>query len=229
MNLQNIKEQTKNQSWQEKLQFVAKNFSGIVFSTSFSWEDQIITSFIVKNKLPIAIFTIDTGRLFEQTYKIWQKTLDIYGVKISAFYPSAQSISSFVGQNGIDAFYNSKELRLNCCHIRKVEPLKQALQGKELWISGLRKEHCESRIGKDFFEYDANLKINKFYPLLDMSEADGWNYIKENNVPYNQLYKQGFTSIGCAPCSRAIEDGQPSRAGRWWWENDEKKECGLHR
>lgn len=236
MNLEKLNQAFKNKSWQENLLAISQKpsgqsfgqFSDIIFSTSFSLEDQIITDFIVKNKLPIAIFTIDTGRLFKETYQIWQRTLDIYGVKIAAFYPDAQRIGEFVSQNGIDAFYNSKELRLNCCEIRKVEPLKLALQGKDLWISGLRKEHSNSRNDKELLEYDAALKINKFYPLLNLSEEEVWQYLKANNVPYNILYDQDFKSIGCAPCTRAVEKGEDARAGRWWWE-DSKKECGLHK
>ena len=228
MNLEQIEQQTEDFSWQEKLIFVGKNFSDIIFSTSFSIEDQIITNFIASNKLPIAIFTLDTGRLFDETYQLWQKTLDIYGIKISAFYPDAKNIGEFVSKNGIDSFYQSKELRLSCCHIRKVEPLKRALQGKQLWISGVRKEHSHNRSDKGFFEFDESLKINKFYPLLQTTEEEVWSYLKANNVPFNPLYNQGFKSIGCKPCTRAVEVGEDARAGRWWWENG-KKECGLHK
>ncbi len=228
MNLEKLNQHFKNKSWQENLLAISEQFSDVVFSTSFSLEDQIITDFIAKNKLPIVIFTIDTGRLFAKTYEVWQKTLDVYGVKILAFYPDAKKIGEFVGQNGINAFYNSKDLRLNCCEIRKVEPLKLALEGYKLWISGVRKEHSFFRNDKEFLEYDAALKITKFYPLLNLSEVEIWEYLQANNVPYNVLYEQGFKSIGCAPCTRAIADGEDSRAGRWWWE-DSKKECGLHR
>jgi phosphoadenosine phosphosulfate reductase len=228
MNLEKLSQTFKNQSWQENLLAISGQFSDVVFSSSFSLEDQIITDFIAKNKLPIAIFTIDTGRLFQETYQVWQKTLDIYGVKIAAFYPDAKKIGEFVSQNGIDAFYDVKELRLACCEIRKVEPLKLALQGKKLWISGVRKEHSAFRNDKEFLEFDAALQIAKFYPLLNLSEAEVWEYLKANNVPYNVLYKKGFKSIGCAPCTRAVVDGEDARAGRWWWE-DSKKECGLHK
>jgi phosphoadenosine phosphosulfate reductase len=229
MNLEKLNQSFKNQSWQENLLALSGRFSDIVFSTSFSLEDQIITDFIAKNELPIAIFTIDTGRLFAQTYQIWQRTLDIYGIKISTFYPDAKRIGEFVSENGIDAFYNGKELRLSCCEIRKVEPLKLALQGNDLWISGVRKEHSSFRNDKEFLEYDEALKISKFYPLLNLSEVEVWEYLNANNVPYNVLYEQGFKSVGCAPCTRAVEKGEDSRAGRWWWEGDGKKECGLHK
>ncbi|MFT7099417.1 MAG: phosphoadenosine phosphosulfate reductase [Rickettsiales bacterium] len=227
MQLKELNQKFKNQTWQENLTQILQYFENVTFSTSFSLEDQIITHFIEKNKLPIEVFTLDTGRLFKETYGIWQKTLDIYGIKIQAFYPDANQIGEFVSQNGIDAFYNSKELRVSCCQIRKVEPLKRALKGKDLWISGLRSGHSASRDDKDLVEKDKGFDITKFYPLLHLSEGEVWDYLKKNNVPFNKLYDSGFTSIGCAPCTRAIEDGEDPRAGRWWWE-DSKKECGLH-
>ncbi|MFT6077652.1 MAG: phosphoadenosine phosphosulfate reductase [Myxococcota bacterium] len=223
-----LNQKFKNQTWQENLIQISQNFSNMTFSTSFSLEDQIITHFIQKNKLPIEIFTLDTGRLFKETYDVWQKTLDIYGVKIQAFYPDAFLIGDFVSKNGIDAFYSSKDLRTSCCHIRKVEPLKRALKDKDLWISGLRSGHSSSRDDKDFIERDENLNITKFYPLLHLNEDGVRDYLKKNNVPYNELYDSGFSSIGCAPCTRAVEDGEDPRAGRWWWE-ESSKECGLHR
>jgi phosphoadenosine phosphosulfate reductase len=223
-----IEQQIKDFSWQEKLIFIAKNYFDTTFSTSFSIEDQVIIHFIAKNKLPIVIFTIDTGRLPLETYQLWQKTLDIYQIKIFAFYPDATKIGEFVAQNGINAFYKNKELRLNCCKIRKVEPLQRALLKSKLWISGVRKEHSNSRGNKKNFEFDKILGVNKFYPLLQTTEKEILDYLKENNVPFSSLYKQGFKSIGCAPCTRAIKDGEDFRAGRWWWE-DGKKECGLHK
>ena len=228
MNLEKIEQKTKDFGWQEKLAFIAKNYSGATFSTSFSIEDQAITHFIATNKLDIEIFAIDTGRLFVETYQLWQKTLDIYGAKIFAFYPEAKIIGEFVAQNGIDAFYNSKELRLGCCYIRKVEPLKRALIGKKLWISGVRGEHSNYRVEKGFFEFDQVLGIDKFYPLLKTTEEEIWDYLRVNNVPFNSLYERGFRSIGCQPCTREILGGEDLRAGRWWWE-DGKKECGLHK
>jgi phosphoadenosine phosphosulfate reductase len=228
MHLKDLNQKFKNQSWQENLKEIAQLFDNATFSTSFSLEDQIITHFIDKNKLPIEVFTLDTGRLFKETYDVWQKTLDIYSLKIQAFYPDANAIGEFVSQNGINAFYNSKYLRISCCHIRKVEPLGRALQGKDLWICGLRGGHSSNRSEKDLIERDENLNITKFYPLLNLSEEEVWSYLKENNVPYNKLYDCGFPSIGCAPCTRATKDGEDPRAGRWWWE-DSKKECGLHK
>jgi phosphoadenosine phosphosulfate reductase len=224
-----INQQTKNLTWQEKLEFVAKNFDGVTFSSSFSIEDQVITDFIAEKNLPIEIFTLDTGRLPQETYDVWQRTLEKYSLKISVFYPDADEISSFVNREGINAFYQSKELRLNCCEIRKIKPLQRALQGKNLWISGLRKEHSNARATKDFFEKDGALNLIKFYPLLEISEEELWQKIQQKNIPFNRLYKSGYRSIGCAPCTRAISAGEEIRAGRWWWEDDSKKECGLHR
>jgi phosphoadenosine phosphosulfate reductase len=227
--IKEILEKTKNYNWQEKLEFVTKNFSDIVFSTSFSLEDQIITDFIAKNNLPIEIFTIDTARLPEETHATWQSSLEKYKIKISVYYPNQNLLAEFVTNNGINAFYESVDKRKNCCAIRKIEPLKRALENKNLWISGVRKEHSLNRNNKEFFEIDEALKLTKFYPLLETSESDLWKYIEENRVPFNRLYKKGYSSIGCSPCSRAVKEGDDIRAGRWWWENDDVKECGLHK
>jgi phosphoadenosine phosphosulfate reductase len=227
-NLENILTETKNLSWQEKLIFVAKNFSEVVFSTSFSIEDQVILDFIAKNKLDIEVFTLDTGRLNEETYATWQNSLERYKIKISPFYPNAEKLQEFIFKKGINAFYESKELRLSCCEIRKVEPLSRALKGKKVWISGVRKEQSLARLDKEFFERDEKFDLVKFYPLLDLKESEIWQIIDEKKIPFNRLYKQGYSSIGCAPCSRAIKEGEDLRAGRWWWESDSKKECGLH-
>lgn len=227
--IKEILEKTKNYNWQEKLEFVTKNFSDIVFSTSFSLEDQVITDFIARNNLPIEIFTIDTARLPEETHATWQNTILKYKIKISVYYPNQNLLAEFVTNNGINAFYESVDKRKNCCAIRKIEPLTRALENKNLWISGVRKEHSLNRNNKEFFEIDEALKLTKFYPLLEMSESDLWKYIEENRVPFNRLYKKCYRSIGCSPCSRAVKEGDDIRAGRWWWENDDVKECGLHK
>ena len=228
--LQDLAMTVESLSWQEKLIFVAKSYQNVVFSTSFSIEDQIILDFIARNNLAVEIFTLDTGRLPKETYQVWQNSLEKYGLKIKAFYPNQDEIADFVEQSGINAFYDSVELRKKCCAIRKVEPLKRALKNKEIWISGVRKGQSVARSDKGFFEHDESFDLIKFYPLLDFSEEELWEYINKNEVPINSLYKKGFKSIGCQPCSRAISEGEDDRAGRWWWENDskEKKECGLH-
>jgi len=227
MQVNKLLEETKTLNWQEKLEFLSKNYKNLTFSTSFSIEDQLILDFIFKNDLKVEVFAIDTGRLPNATYELWQEVLNKYQKPIKAFYPDANKIGQWVEQNGINSFYESVDLRHECCHIRKVEPLQRAIKGKEIWISGVRKEHTANRQDKEFFEFDSNLNIIKFYPLLDFSEDEVWQYIKKNNIPYNKLYDQGYTSIGCDPCSRAIKKGEDARSGRWWWENSDQ-ECGLH-
>lgn len=219
-------------TWKEQFISVSKLYSDaglkITFSTSFSIEDQLITNFIAEEQLPIEIFTLDTGRLPQETYNVWQATLEKYPLKIAAFYPQAEALETFTKAEGINPFYISKELRSKCCELRKIEPLKRALKTKDLWISGLRKEHSSTRATKDFLEKDEALNLTKFYPLLELSEEEVWEEINEKNIPFNRLYSKGYRSIGCAPCSRAIKPDEDIRAGRWWWEESGKKECGLH-
>jgi len=224
-----LKNKVKGFNWQDKLKFISNNFDNVVFSTSFSIEDQVITDFIFKNNLKIEIFTIDTGRLPSKTYDVWQATIDKYGRRISVFYPNEKALANFIKQSGINAFYESIDLRKQCCFVRKVEPLHRALSNKAFWISGLRRGHSSNRNNKEFFEFDAGLNITKFYPLLNESEGDIWSLINQNRIPFNYLYKQGYKSIGCDPCSRAVGEHEDIRAGRWWWENNSNKECGLHK
>ena len=229
MNIQELISKTNDLNWQEKILFVEKNFQKKIFSTSFSAEDQVLTDYIAKQKLSIKFFTIDTFRLFDETYQTWQKTIDNYKIKIASFNPQTNILKKFVESYGINAFYRSADLRKQCCAIRKVEPLKRALKGYQIWISGVRQEHSAIRADKNFFEYDDNLQIIKFYPLLKFSEQQLWSYIKEHQVIYNKLHDLGFRSIGCNPCTRAISKNDELRSGRWWWENDQHKECGLHK
>ncbi|MFM7620174.1 MAG: phosphoadenylyl-sulfate reductase [Alphaproteobacteria bacterium] len=229
MNINDLITKTDHLNWQEKILFVEKNFSKIIFSTSFSLEDQVITDFIAKQKLSIKFFTIDTFRLFDETYQTWQKTIDDYMIKIASYSPKTNILKKFVEKNGVNAFYQSVDLRKQCCEIRKVEPLKRALKGYQLWISGIRQEQSSIRLNKNFFEFDDNLKIIKFYPLLKLTEAQLWSYIEENSVIHNKLHNLGFRSIGCSPCTRAISKNDDIRSGRWWWENNQQKECGLHK
>lgn len=219
---------SKDLDWQGKLLFAVEKFGKISFSTSFSLEDQIITEFIAENNLPVEIFTIDTGRLPQETHDVWQATLEKYSIKITGFAPQNKSLENFNKENGANPFYESKELRLKCCEVRKIEPLRRALIGTDLWISGLRKAHSTSRNQKNFFERDETLNLSKFYPLLDVSEDELWALINQKSIPFNRLYKAGYRSIGCAPCSRAIKATDDIRSGRWWWEDNSKKECGLH-
>ena len=213
----------------EVLSWLAEMHPGkVTFSSSFSYEDQVITDMILANNIPITIFTLDTGRLFPETYSVWTSTNLKYQTNIRAYYPQHDPLEEFVRANGPNAFYDSVELRKECCYFRKVEPLKRALTGNEIWITGLRAEHSPARQDLSIFEYDGSNNIIKYNPLLYWNTEEVKGYINENDVPYNPLHDRGFVSIGCAPCTRAIRPGEDFRAGRWWWEEATKKECGLH-
>ncbi len=221
-------QRTKNLSIEETLAFLANEFSEkVVFSTSFGQEDQVITALIAINELPIKIFTLDTGRLFQETYDVFHKTLKKYKVNIQTFYPETSQVEQLLNTKGPNSFYESVENRKECCFIRKVVPLKKGLAGNKVWITGLRAEQSENRNDLALFEYDAHFDIIKFNPLLKWTLAEVQKYIDDNNVPQNSLHKKGFISIGCAPCTRAIVEGEDIRAGRWSWESSHK-ECGLH-
>lgn len=200
----------------------------IVFSTSLSAEDQVITHMIFSLNLDIEIFTLDTGRMFPETYQTLQKTLEKYQKEIKVYFPAAEEVEELMTEKGAYSFYDSVENRKQCCEIRKVKPLKRALQGKTIWITGIRSEHSQNRTEMQKIEWDAANNITKIHPLLHWSNDEVWTYIKANNVPYNSLHDKGFISIGCQPCTRAVKEGEDFRAGRWWWEDTSKKECGLH-
>jgi len=200
----------------------------IVFSSSLGQEDQVITDAIFKNKLPITIITIDTGRLFNETFELLDKTEARYRNKIQVYFPDADDVEEFVSGKGINSFYESVENRKTCCHIRKVKPLSRALQGAGVWITGLRSEQSLNRMQMPMIEWLDEKQLYKFNPLINWSYDEVLDYLKEFSVPYNTLHDKGFISIGCAPCTRAIEPGEDPRAGRWWWEESVKKECGLH-
>ena len=213
----------------EVIKKLAEQFPGqVTFSTSFSFEDQVITHFILSNQLPVNIFTLDTGRLFGETYSVWSATNEKYQTEIKGYYPDHSLLEPFVAENGPNSFYESVENRKNCCHIRKVEPLKRALKGNAIWITGLRAEHSPNRQNMPQVEWDESNEVIKYHPILHWSTKEVKDYINENDIPYNILHDRGFVSIGCAPCTRAIRDGEDFRAGRWWWEDNSKKECGLH-
>jgi phosphoadenosine phosphosulfate reductase len=216
---------------EENLKAIADAFSEkIVFSTSFGIEDQVILHAIFSQKIKnIEVFTLDTGRLFPETYDLWDKTLSQYNASIKAYYPNASRIEEYVQNNGINPFYTSVNLRKECCHIRKVEPLNRALSGAKIWITGLRAEQSDNRNGLNIIEWDEYFQIYKYNPLLHWTTSEVKEYIKKNGVPYNILHDKNFVSIGCAPCTRAIQEGEDFRDGRWWWENQSKKECGLHK
>ncbi len=200
----------------------------VVFTTSFGYEDQVVTDIICTNHLPVEIVTLDTGRLFEESYKVFNRTLEKYKIDIKTYHPSGEAVGKMLSEKGPLSFYESVENRKECCYIRKVVPLKEALDGHEVWITGLRSEQSANREKMNAIEWDEGFGMIKYNPLHDWTLDDVKTHIKENKVPYNVLHDRGFVSIGCAPCTRAIESGEDFRAGRWWWENNSKKECGLH-
>jgi phosphoadenosine phosphosulfate reductase len=224
-----IAEQVQLLSIEEVIGQLAKQFPGkVTFSTSFSYEDQLITHKILTNNFPVSIFTLDTGRLFEETYSVWSATNERYHTKIRAYYPDHNLLEPYVAEHGPNSFYESVEERKTCCYFRKVEPLKRALKDKEIWITGLRAEHSANRHNMPQVEWDESNQIIKYHPILHWTTKEVKDYINEFNIPYNILHDRGFVSIGCAPCTRAIKPGEDFRAGRWWWEDNTKKECGLH-
>ncbi|MBU0490088.1 MAG: phosphoadenylyl-sulfate reductase [Bacteroidetes bacterium] len=200
----------------------------IIFANSLGAEDQVITHFIANNKLNIPIFTLDTGRQFYESYTLIARTERKYDLKIDVFFPESDEVEEMVNKHGINLFYESVEMRKLCCEVRKTRPLQRALKGNEAWICGLRKEQAVTRTDIDIFEWDENNGLIKINPLADWTEEKLWQFVKENDVTYNLLHDKGFRSIGCAPCTRAAASDADVRSGRWWWENPDTKECGLH-
>ncbi|MFA9189794.1 phosphoadenylyl-sulfate reductase [Flavobacterium sp. FZUC8N2.13] len=226
--VQTLLEKTKDFSMEETFAFLASEYKDkVVFSTSFGQEDQVITAIIAKSEAPITIFTLDTGRLFQETYDVFHRTQKKYKILIKVYFPEAKAVEELLEKKGPNSFFESVENRKECCFIRKVVPLRKALAGNKIWITGLRAEQSENRSDLHLFEYDANFDLVKFNPLLKWSLEEVQKYIDDNNVPENSLHKKGFVSIGCAPCTRAIAEGEDIRAGRWYWEQSHK-ECGLH-
>ena len=211
------------------LRLMAEKFDGqAVFSTSFSIEDQVISHFIFAHQIPIRVFTLDTGRLFAETYSTWSRTVEKYQAAIDVFYPDPAELEPFVCAKGPNSFYDSVENRMQCCHIRKVLPLRRAIYGQKLWVTGIRAEHSQNRHQMDKIEWDPSNSLFKYHPLLHWSQDELKDYVRQHQIPVNPLHEKGFISIGCAPCTRAVKPGEDFRAGRWWWENPDKKECGLH-
>jgi len=201
----------------------------IIFSTSFGLEDQAILHSIASQKIKnIDVFTIDTGRLFPETYATWDQTLLQYDIDIKSYNPTAKNVEEFTNKNGINAFYKSAKLRKECCYLRKVVPLKRAIGNAKLWITGLRAEQSANRNDLKIVQWDEQFQIYKYNPLLHWTFNEVNDYVKSNGIPYNPLHDKGFVSIGCAPCTRAIKENEDFRAGRWWWEDNSKKECGIH-
>lgn len=200
----------------------------LAFANSFGAEDMVLSDLILSNALPIEIFSLDTGRLPAETYALIGEVEERYGTKLKIYFPDATAVETFVRSHGINAFYDSVELRKACCGVRKMEPLRRALAGKKAWITGLRAAQSVTRSGLPLREFDNANGLDKFNPLSDWSETEVWAYIRLHEVPYNALHDQFYPSIGCAPCTRAIAMGEDVRAGRWWWEDPASKECGLH-
>ncbi len=226
---ENIKQLTAGLEPVESLKKLADHFAGeIVFSTSFGWEDQVITHMIFANKIPIKVFTLETGRLFPETYYVWNRTMEMYGKPIHAYYPQSEALEQMVNAKGPNSFYESVDNRKECCGIRKLEPLNRALAGNQCWITGIRAEQSVNRQDMHNVEWDEQHQLVKFHPIFEWTLDDVKAYVKKYNVPYNTLHDKGFPSIGCLPCTRAIREGEDFRAGRWWWEDQSKKECGLH-
>jgi phosphoadenosine phosphosulfate reductase len=212
-----------------RLRAIAADHAPAVVAAGFGAEGMVLIDLIARHALPIGIFTLDTGRLPEETLALIERTRERYGVTIDVYAPDTHALESFVGENGVNAFYRSVELRKGCCAIRKTEPLKRALAGKGAWITGLRRAQSASRQQVAIEEFDPVHGLPKFNPLADWSSDDVWQYLRAHDVPYNALHDRGYPSIGCAPCTRAVQPGEDPRAGRWWWEASEHKECGLHR
>jgi phosphoadenosine phosphosulfate reductase len=227
-NMHELDTQLSQLSAQEGLALIADLFPGkVTFSTSLGQEDQVITQLIASANIPVQIFSLDTGRLFPETLDLLSRTEAKYKQNIKVYYPTTDSVEKLVSDIGINGFYDSVENRKSCCFVRKVEPLRRALWGNEVWVTGLRAEQSANRSDMQRIEWDEANQIIKYNPLLDWTFDQMIAYIDEKNIPYNPLHDKGFISIGCAPCTRAIMEGEDARAGRWWWE-DSKKECGLH-
>lgn len=229
MNFQTLSDLVKDKNETESLRLLAELFpKQVAFSTSLGYEDQVITDFIFANQLPIRVFTLDTGRMFSETYQVLQKTNAQYNTKIEVLFPKTESVEQLLSQKGPFSFYDSVENRKECCHIRKVEPLNRALAGVKIWITGIRAEQSANRQTMTQIEFDESHQLFKYHPLLHWTFDQVKQYVKTHNLPYNPLHDKGFVSIGCAPCTRALREGDDFRAGRWWWEDQSKKECGLH-
>lgn len=217
-------------SAQEILKYFIEEYEGkVALGSSLGSEDQVLTDMIAKIDKSTKIFTLDTGRVFPETYQTLDETNKKYGINVEVYFPNSEKVERMVNEKGINLFYESIENRKMCCDVRKIEPLRRAMTDVDVWVTGIRKEQSITRILTEAVEYDQFTGKIKINPLLEWTEDDLWKYIKENDVPFNKLHDQGFPSIGCQPCTRAIEEGEDVRAGRWWWEAPEQKECGLHK
>ncbi|MBC8378719.1 MAG: phosphoadenylyl-sulfate reductase [Planctomycetes bacterium] len=214
---------------QQLLQYFIEKFPGrLVLTSSMAAEDQVLTDMIVKIDPSVNILTLDTGRLPQETYDVIEATQKKYGITVQILFPDYRQVEAMIEKHGPNMFFKNVENRKLCCHIRKIEPLKRGLKDRDVWVCGLRKEQSVTRTGLEPIQWDEQFELIKLSPILDWSNEQVWEYIRENDVPYNALHDRGYPSIGCAPCTRAIAEGEDIRAGRWWWEQPEHKECGLH-
>lgn len=226
--LNSIQEDTKNLSIEDTLHYLVNRYPNkVAFSTSFGEEDQVITHYIFQNNFPVNVFTLDTGRLFKETYDVFYKTTLKYKKNIETYFPNTKKVQELMTSKGPNSFYESVENRKECCGIRKIEPLGRALNNVDIWITGLRAEQSENRHDMGKFQYDEKFNCIKYNPIIDWKYDEMKTFIAQNGIPYNVLHDKGFPSIGCAPCTRAVLAGNDIRSGRWWWEAS-KKECGLH-
>jgi phosphoadenosine phosphosulfate reductase len=229
MDIAELNKRLEKATAEKVLTFFLKEYKNkIALSSSLGAEDQVLTDMISKIDKGTKIFTLDTGRLFQETYDLLEKTNKQYKINIEIFFPDTSRVEKMVKEKGINLFYESLENRKMCCHIRKQEPLKRAFKGLDVWICGLRREQSITRYSTPLVEWDAENNMIKLNPLFNWTEKQVWDYIKKNNVPYNVLHDNNFPSIGCQPCTRAVKQGDDVRSGRWWWEEPENKECGIH-
>ena len=205
-----------------------RDYAPVTFANSLGAEDMVLTDIIDRHQLNIDMFSLDTGRLPQETYDLMQTVRERYKTPLRIYFPNVKQIEAYVADNGVNGFYESIELRKACCHIRKVEPLRRALYGKHAWVTGVRREQASTRLDLKVSAYDMSNRMQKVNPLLEWSNAEVWGYLKQYEVPYNKLHDRFYPSIGCAPCTRAVTPGEDIRSGRWWWEAPETKECGLH-
>ncbi|MCD8165950.1 MAG: phosphoadenylyl-sulfate reductase [Bacteroides sp.] len=225
-----LNEEWSNHSPEKIISYFLEHFAGrIALASSLGQEDQVLTDMIAKIDPQTPVFTLDTGRLFPESYRLIDRTNRKYGISVKVYFPEASQVEELVHKSGVNCFYDTIELRRECCRVRKIEPLKRAFQGLDIWICGLRRDQSVTRQEVRVVEWDAKFGLIKLNPLLYWSEEELQEYIKTHRIPYNPLHDKGFPSIGCQPCTRAIAPGEDIRAGRWWWENPEHKECGLHR
>jgi phosphoadenosine phosphosulfate reductase len=210
------------------LRTISERFPSITLASSLGAEDQVLTHMICSQNLPISIFMLDTGRLHQETYSVMSKTQDRYGIRYQVYFPQTDAVQEMTSVHGPNLFYQSIDHRKQCCGVRKIEPLGRALANQSGWITGQRREQSITRNQLDIVEWDAAHSILKFNPLATWSTEQVWAYIRTHSIPYNILHDRGFPSIGCAPCTRAIKPNEDIRSGRWWWEDPDKKECGLH-